>query len=59
MGTLNALEVTAIGKLSGPEAIECVKVRCESQLRTLGLTLPFELIVFDYQMPDMDGPTAC
>ena len=59
MGTLDALHMTSIGKLSGSEAVQVVKVRVEQQLSTNGRTLPLELIVIDYQMPDMDGVTTC
>jgi hypothetical protein len=34
MGTLHTMNKTSIGKLSGPEAIEAVKVRVEQQLKS-------------------------
>ena len=59
MGQLKSLGEQTIGKLNGHDAIVLVKERLKMQLNSEGRTLPFNLIILDYQMPELNGAQTC
>eukprot|EP01036_Dinobryon_divergens_P061951 gene61951-biopygen34590 len=46
------------GHCDSTEEAEDGDIAVEKMRRTLGEGKPFDLVLMDYQMPNMDGPTA-
>jgi len=53
---LEAQQVASISAVNGRVAVEIVKARIK--LVEEGIATMFKIVLMDYSMPEMDGPTA-